>query len=351
MSVFNEKSFDHHELVVFKEDVNTGLKAIIAVHNTNLGASLGGCRMYPYADDRAALEDVLRLSRGMTYKSALAGLPLGGGKSVIIGDPHTQKSRDLLLSMGEFVDSLGGRYIVAEDSGTCVEDIEVIGEKTKHISGVQRHRQHGGDPSPTTAYGVYRGIEAAVAHRFGPERGCQGLKVAIQGAGNVGRHLAEHLIANGASVYVADVSQCNLNQAQALGAKVVGVDEILTLDVDVFAPCAMGAVINDHSISAIRAAVIAGAANNQLARPEHAQQLDKRGILYAPDFVINAGGIIDAYYQQVGVDEQRMISHVDTIATTLGAVFEQAAQERKTTHQVAEDLAEKIFQSANRAAA
>lgn len=343
MSVFDSDSFDDHELVVFKVDVNTGLKAIIAVHNTNLGASLGGCRMYPYQDGQAALEDVLRLSRGMTYKSAIAGLPLGGGKSVIIGDPHRQKSRNLLLEMGAFVDSLGGRYIIAEDSGTGVEDIKIMSERTKNVSGIQQDTLHSGDPSPTTAYGVYCGILAAVKQQYGSQKSLAGMKVAIQGAGNVGRHLADHLLNNGAIVYVADVNSNNLKGVAAKGAHVVSVGEIMSLDVDIFSPCALGSVINDDSVAQLKAAIVAGAANNQLARAEHAELLRSKGILYAPDFVINAGGIIDAYYQRVSGDRDKLRNHVEKIGDTLGAIFKQAEKENKTTHRVAEEQAESIF--------
>ena len=351
MSVFNSESFDHHEMVVFREDPVTGLKAIIAIHNRTLGPALGGCRMYPYKDDQAALEDVLRLSRGMTYKSALAGLPLGGGKSVIIGDPYSQKNRALLLSMGDFVDSLGGGYIVAEDSGTGVEDIKIISERTQHISGLQLDTRYGGDPSPTTAYGVFRGIDAAVKHRLGKDSSFEGLKVAIQGAGNVGRYLTERLLSSGAEVFVADVNESNLEKAKNLGAEVVSVNEIVNLPVDVFAPCAMGAIINDRSAKSIQAGIVAGAANNQLARPEHADILRDRGILYAPDFVINAGGIIDAHYQRTGGDLQQLQSHVDRIGDTLQTVFARAERENKTTNQVAEEMAEEIFLPSKQCAA
>ncbi len=350
MSVFNSASFDHHELVVFKEDPRSGLKAIIAVHNSTLGPSMGGCRMFPYSDDSEALEDVLRLSRGMTYKSALAGIPVGGGKSVIIGDPHRQKSTALLLAMGDFVESLAGRYIIAEDSGTSVQDIEIIAQRTGYISGLQHDTQHGGDPSPTTAYGVYLGIEAAIKYRCGQNAGVDGLRVAIQGAGNVGRHLAKHLMQNGAIVTVADINKHNLALAQALGAEVVSVAEIITTQVDVLAPCAMGAIINDNNVKDIKAAIVAGAANNQLARPEHAQILRDRGILYAPDFVANAGGIIDVHYQRVGGEEREMQQKVEKIAETLNTIFTHADEENLTTHQVAEKMAEEIFIGKNQRA-
>lgn len=342
MSTFSCPSFDQHELVAFKEDSKTGLKAIIAVHNTNLGPSLGGCRMYPYMNDDLALNDVLRLSRGMTYKSALAGLPLGGGKSVIIGNPATEKSTDLLLAMGSFIESLGGKYISAEDSGTCVDDLKTMGKNTKHIAGVDDAHKFGGDPSPFTAYGVYCGILSALKHRKGSEN-LSGTRIAVQGAGAVGRRLIEMLIDNGAIVFVSDVNIANLEKAARLGAKVVDNDSIISLDVDIFAPCAMGCVINDDTVELIRAEIIAGAANNQLASSEHGERLRKRGILYAPDFVINAGGIIDVHYQRIGGTSKESEAKTKEIGSTLSEIFKRSDFENKATAIISEKLAEEIF--------
>lgn len=342
MSVFSTPAYDHHERVVFRDDPTSGLRAIIAVHNSNLGPALGGCRMFPYASDAAALDDVLRLSRGMTYKSALAGLPLGGGKAVIMGDPQAGKSRALLLAMGDFVDSLGGRYITAEDSGTSVADMVIMGERTAYVSGVQMGGRFGGDPSPFTAYGVYCGMLAAIEHRLG-RREVKGLRVAVQGVGAVGRHLAERLIARGAIVFAADLNADNLQRAQALGAKVVGVDEISGLEVEVFAPCALGASIDVVSLENLRAPVVAGAANNQLASPAQGERLRQRGILYAPDFVINAGGIIDIYHQRAGNATHQSERHIEGIATVLREVFVRADREQRSTESVAESMAEEIF--------
>lgn len=342
MSVFTASSFDQHELVVFHKDDASGLQAIIAIHNTALGPAVGGCRMFNYADETAALNDVLRLSRGMTYKSALAGLPMGGGKSVIVGDPAQHKSRGLLLAMGDFVESLGGRYVCAEDSGTTVADMGVIRERTAHVSGVTKQQRFGGDPSPYTAYGVFCGIEAALLHQRGSDS-LAGVRVAIQGAGAVGRHLAARLLKHGAEVFVADVNADNLKRAVALGATAVAADQVLTLDVDVLAPCAMGAVINEASAETLRAAIVAGAANNQLAAPEQGETLRQRGILYAPDFVINAGGIIDVHYQQCGGSAEQSERHVEQISGVLADIFRQADQQNRSTHAVAESMAEALF--------
>ncbi|MBW2941309.1 Glu/Leu/Phe/Val family dehydrogenase [Zhongshania aquimaris] len=342
MSTFSCPSFNQHELVAFKEDSKTGLKAIIAVHNTNLGPSLGGCRMYPYLNDDLALNDVLRLSLGMTYKSALAGLPLGGGKSVIIGNPNTEKSTELLLAMGEFIDSLGGKYISAEDSGTCVSDLKTMGRKTKYVAGVCDNQKYGGDPSPYTAYGVYCGILSALKHKRGTDS-LKGVRIALQGAGSVGRHLIDMLVKNGATVFVSDVNKANLEKATALGAQIVDNNSIISLDVDVFTPCAMGGVINDDTVDLIRAEIIAGAANNQLAASEHGERLRQRGILYAPDFVINAGGIIDVHYQRVGATTQESETKTKEIGATLAEIFKRADSEKMTTASIAEKLAEEIF--------
>lgn len=347
MSVFDSAFYDQHELVAFHSDKASGLRAIVAVHNTNLGPAVGGCRMFPYASDSAALDDVLRLSRGMTYKSALAGLPLGGGKSVIIGDSHTEKSRELLLAMGEFIDSLGGRYVTAEDSGTSVADMHIMRERTQHVSGITTKQRFGGDPSPYTAYGVYCGIRAALRYQRGTDA-LKGLRFAVQGAGAVGRHLIERLIRNGADVVVADIDAENLKRAQALGARLVSPQQILTTRADVFVPCAMGAVLNDKTVGELNVDIVAGAANNQLAAPEQGDSLRQRGVLYAPDFVINAGGIIDVFYQQQGKSGEQSEKHVERIGDVLTQIFQRSETEALSTHAVAEQMAEAIFQSADK---
>ncbi len=339
--------FDGHEQVVVRHDLRSGLRAIIAVHNTSRGPALGGCRMWPYHSSAEAMTDALRLSRGMTYKSALANLPLGGGKAVIIGDPRRDKSPELLLAMGEFINSLQGSYITAEDSGTSVADLRLIGSRTPWAAGVSDSGPHGGDPSPSTAFGTFVGLQAAVTHRLGngPEIGSlEGLRVAVQGVGNVGFHLARHLSQAGATLFVADVFAANVERAVAeLGATAVAADAIYDLDVDVFCPCAMGAVINDETLARLRAPVVAGAANNQLATPAHGLALHQRGVLYAPDYVLNAGGIIDIAYQQAGDSRQAMLMHVEQIGSTLKEIFRRADAENRATYVVADELAEERF--------
>jgi leucine dehydrogenase len=348
MCVFSSPSFDHHELVTFTEDPVTGLKAIIAVHNSNLGPAVGGCRMFPYANDADALEDVLRLSRGMTYKSALAGLPMGGGKAVIIGDHRTQKSPALLEKMGDFIEAQGGKYITAEDSGTNVKDMQTISRRTKHVSGVDEKHLFGGDPSPFTAYGIYCGMKAALKHKNGNDD-LSGVRVAIQGAGVVGQYLADLLLKDGAKVFVADINQENLDKAAKLGddqnrVEQVDVDKIIGLDVDVFAPCAMGAVLNDESIPTLKASIVAGGANNQLAEPKHGELLRERGILYAPDYVINAGGIIEIHHQRSKTPDMSR-PHIAKIGDTLTQIFKLSDQQNKSTADVADQLAEERFKN------
>lgn len=343
MCVFSSPSFDHHELVAFTEHQDSGLKAIIAVHNSNLGPAVGGCRMYPYTSDEAALEDVLRLSRGMTYKSALAGLPMGGGKAVIIGDHRKDKTPALLEAMGDFIDAQGGKYITAEDSGTGVADMKIIGQRTKYVSGVNEAQSFGGDPSPYTAHGIYIGMKAALQHKMGKDD-LKGVRVALQGAGAVGRYLAEQLIKDGAKVFVADINQENLDKVVAMGAKQVSVDEIISYDADVFAPCAMGAVLNDETIPTLKAKIVAGGANNQIAKQHHGEALRELGILYAPDFVINAGGIIEIHHQRTESQESSQ-DHVERIGETLTEIFRQSDEQGLSTVMVAEQLAEEIFRS------
>ena len=342
MSVFSSPSFDHHELVTFTEDSASGLKAIIAVHNSNLGPAVGGCRMFPYANDADALEDVLRLSRGMTYKSALAGLPMGGGKAVIIGDHRKQKSKELLEAMGDFINAQGGKYVTAEDSGTCVDDMKIIGSRTEHVSGVDDSQSFGGDPSPFTAYGIYCGMKAALKHQKGSDD-LQGIRVGVQGAGAVGRYLSERLINEGATVYVADINQENLDKTLSLGAQQTSVDDIIGLDVDVFAPCAMGAILNDITIPTLKATIVAGGANNQLAEQRHGEMLRNSGVLYAPDFVINAGGIIEIHHQISGTPEKSN-AHVERIGDTLREIFTLSDERSLSTVIVAEQLAESRFE-------
>ena len=349
MSVFSHPEYDQHEEVAFHRDPETGLTAIIAVHSTRLGCGLGGCRMWPYASDAEALYDVLRLSKGMTYKAALAGLPQGGGKSVILGDSRKDKTPELMRAMGRFVDRFGGKYVVAEDSGTSVQDIRTMSEVTAHTGGLADAEAMAagrtGDPSPATAYGTFVGLKAAVKHRLGRDD-LKGLKVAIQGVGNVGYRLAQHLHEAGAELWVTDIHFPSVDRAvQDFCAKAVSMEQIFGLDVDVFAPCALGAILNDHTLPLIKAPVIAGAANNQLAAPRHGEALMQRGVLYAPDYAINAGGIIEIYHETHGYDEAKTRAHLDRIGSVLTQIFDRAKAEKKPTHVVADRMAEEIFRA------
>ncbi|AWI75618.1 amino acid dehydrogenase [Parazoarcus communis] len=347
MAVFSLSDFADHEQVVFCSDDKSGLKAIIAVHNSNLGPALGGCRMWPYASEEEAVRDVLRLSRGMTYKSAMANLKLGGGKSVIIGNPRTEKTPALLAAFARALENLNGRYIAAEDSGTSVEDMKYMAQFTSHVSGIVDKPTDGGtrsgDPSPATAYGTFVGIKAAVKAKLGRDS-LDGLRVAVQGVGHVGLDLAQQLKAAGAKLWITDIHRESLAEAaKVLGATVVAPDEIFGLDVDVFAPCALGAILNDQTIPQLKASIVAGASNNQLGESRHGLELMKRGILYAPDYVINAGGIIDVYHERIGFDRSALVGHVEGIYDNLMEVFERALKEARPTGEVADAIAEERF--------
>lgn len=341
MGVFSAEAFDNHEVVAFGNDAETGLRSIIAVHSTALGPAAGGCRMWPYAGEDEAIRDVLRLARGMSYKNAMAGLNLGGGKAVIIGDSRKHKTPELMRAFGRFVDTLGGKYITAEDVGMSVADMEVVAGETKYVGGLTTGQFASGDPSPLTAHGVFVGIRAAVRHKLGRDD-LEGLTVAVQGVGHVGYKLCKMLHQAGAKLIVADIYPDLVEQAaKELGAVAVAVDEILSQGADVVAPCALGAILDDASIPKIKAAIVAGAANNQLARDEHGEALRQRGILYAPDYVINAGGIINIAFEVEGVKPTRQEAEkrVETIYGTLLEVFEKADAEGRPTHEVADAVA------------
>jgi leucine dehydrogenase len=304
--------------------------------------------MWPYPSEEEALNDVLRLSKGMTYKSALAGLDIGGGKSVIIGDPRTDKNEALLRAMGRFLNELHGAYIAAEDSGTCVSDLKIMAEETPYITGIHEKRTldgqlRSGDPSPSTARGTFIGLQSAVKYQLGLEK-LDGLQVAIQGLGNVGFRLAELLSRAGVKLWVTDINSRQVELAvRKLGAIAVPPEAIFSQKVDVFAPCAMGAILNDQSIPQLKANIIAGAANNQLAERRHGLELQERGILYAPDYVINAGGIIDVYFEETGFDEQKLNQHIDTIYDNLQEIFIRAERQQLPTNVIADQMAEEQF--------
>ena len=325
--------------MVFCHDKASGLRAIVALHSTALGPALGGCRMWPYANEAEALTDVLRLSQAMSYKHAVAKTPHGGGKSVILADPARDKSEALLRAFGRFIERLGGRYVVAEDVGTTADDMAVIRRETSAVAGISTAAGGSGDPSPVTAYGVFCGIKAAVRFRLGRDN-LTGLKVAVQGVGHVGYALAKYLRDAGANLFVSDLDAAAVAAAaSALGASPVGADEIYDLPADIFAPCALGATVNRRTIPRLKAAIVAGAANNQLAEPADGAALAARGILYAPDYVINAGGIINIACERGGYDRDRAMKWTEEIYRTSLAIFERAREDDLPTNVVADRIA------------
>ncbi|HEX8349878.1 MAG TPA: Glu/Leu/Phe/Val dehydrogenase dimerization domain-containing protein [Hymenobacter sp.] len=327
-SVFGQIAEHQHEQVVFCHDHETGLRAIIGIHNTVLGPALGGTRMWHYASDAEALHDVLRLSRGMTYKAAISGLNLGGGKAVIIGDARTQKTETLLRKFGRFVKNLNGKYITAEDVNMTTKDMEYIRMETRHVAGLPESSGGSGDPSPVTAYGVYMGMKAAAKKAYGNDS-LAGKRVALQGVGHVGLYLLEHLTKEGAQVVLTDYYEDRaLDAANRFGAKVVGLDAIYDQDVDIYSPCALGATINDDTINRLRCQVIAGSANNQLENENvHGPALVERGIVYAPDFLINAGGLINVYTEVIGSNRQSALTQTEKIYDFTLQVLGKAEQE------------------------
>lgn len=339
MSVFEAPDFDDHEQVAFFANRESGLKCIIAVHSTALGPACGGTRMHAYASEAAALADVLRLSRAMSYKNAMAGLPLGGGKAVIIADPARDKTAARLLAYGDAVNALGGRYITAMDVGVTPRDMPVIARRTRHIAGYDQPGKTGGDSGPPTALGVFVGLKAAVKHRLGAAT-AKGLTVAIQGLGKVGMGLAKRLHAEGARLVVADVDRDAVRSAcEAFRAHAVSPDAIATVDCDVFSPNALGAVLDDQTVPRLKARVIAGGANNQLAHGELGVELKTRDILYAPDYVINGGGIIRVAGQIFGWSDAEIERRVLAIAETLTEIFVTADREGSPTNAVADRIA------------
>ncbi len=330
-----------HEEVVMCHDKGSGLKCIIAIHNTQLGPALGGCRMWNYESVDQALEDALRLSRGMTYKAAVAGLNLGGGKAVIIANPKTDKTEALFRAYGTFVESLNGRYITAEDVGTDVNDMEYIFMETGNVVGVAETHGGSGDPSPWTAKGVLEGVRASVEVKLGKSE-LTGLSVAVQGAGHVGRHLVELFLGQGMRVYVTDIDRARLDElAGRPNLTVVNTDEIYDPDAQIFCPSALGAVLNEKTIPRLKCKIVAGSANNQLATPECGDELYKRGILYAPDYAINAGGLMNVSIEFEGYDETRANRMIRNIYYAMKTIFTESAKEDLPEYRCADRVAEK----------
>lgn len=344
--VIGQMSLHNHEQILFCNDNATGLKAIIAIHNTVLGPSLGGTRMWNYTNEMEALTDVLRLSRGMTYKSSVAGLNLGGGKAVIIGDSKQIKNEALLRRFGKFVNSLGGKYITAEDVAMTSRDMEIIKMETDYVSGLPENMGGSGDPSPVTAYGVYVSMKASAKEVWGNDS-LSGKKVLVQGIGHVGEVLVSHLTKEGAKVYIHDISEERLKAAvDKYKAEVVSADKMFDLDIDIYAPCALGATLNDDTLSKLKSKIICGAANNQLADEKHHGELvGKQGILYAPDFVVNAGGIINVYYELEGYNRERAMTHAEKIYDTTFNLFQLAKKEGIPTYMAANRLGEQRIES------
>ncbi len=342
VDLFGQLSTFDHEQVVFCQDNHTGLKAIIAIHNTVLGPGLGGTRMWLYNNEKDAINDALRLSRGMTYKAAISGLNLGGAKAVIIGDAKTQKSEALFRKFGRFVENLNGKYITAEDVNTTTKDMEYVNMETEHVVGLPEWTGGGGDPSPVTAFGTYMGMKASAKQAWGNDS-LAGKTVAVQGIGKVGFHLLEHLHNEGAKIYVTDLNQDILKKAnETFGAIVVPGDDIFGLDVDIFAPCAMGAILNDQTIPQLKCSIVAGAANNQQADEKvHGPMLKEKGILYAPDFVINAGGLINVYSEWTGYNKEKAYSQAENIYNTILNIYSHADAHNTHPQAAAIALAEK----------
>jgi len=339
--VFGQPSFNEHEQIVFCHDKATGLKAIIGIHDTTLGPALGGTRMWSYKNEWEALNDVLRLSRGMTYKSAISGLNLGGGKAVIIGSSRIDKTPELIKKFGEFVHSLSGKYITAEDVGTTTSDMDLIREVTPYVTGNSENKGGSGDPSPVTSYGVFMGLKAAHKFAFGSDS-LQGKKIIVQGVGHVGEVLVGHLVKEGADVQITDINEEELERvATKYNVSIYRGNDLYSEEFDIYAPCALGATINDETVYKIKAKVIAGAANNQLANENiHGQILKERGIVYAPDFLINAGGIINVYGEIIGYGREEALKRTENIYNTTLQTLNLAKQNDLTTHQAAFSVAQ-----------
>lgn len=334
-----------YEQLVLCQDKNSGLKAIIAIHDTTLGPALGGARMWTYDSENEAIEDALRLARGMTYKNAAAGLDLGGGKAVIIGDPKKDKNPEMFRAFGRYIQSLNGRYITAEDVGTTEHDMDVIYLETDFVTGTSSASGSAGNPSPITAYGIYTGMKAAAKEAFG-SNDLSGRTIAVQGVGNVAYALCEYLHKEGAKLIVTDINEHAVKKAvEAFNARAVDPDDIYDVGCDIYAPCALGATLNDDTIPKLKAKVIAGSANNQLKLPKHGDMLHERGILYAPDYVINAGGVINVADELHGYNRERAMKKVETIYDSLQKVFDIARRDNIPTYKAADRMAEERIES------
>lgn len=344
-SLWDLPDFDEHELVHFVTDPATGLRAVIGVHSTHLGPGAGGTRLWHYASPEDAIADALRLSRGMSYKNAMAGLPLGGGKAVILADAKRTKTPEMLAAFGQAVDGLCGRYITAEDVGMSVADMVAISKETKYVAGLPvAEGAVGGDPGPHTSYGVFLGVKAAVKRAMGKDS-LAGLHIALQGAGSVASGLARRAAAEGARLSIADVDQAKAQTLAAeTGGNVVGTEEVMTLAADVFSPNALGAILTEASIAALNVPVVAGAGNNQLATPADGDRIHARGILYAPDYVINAGGIINVSTEYLGDGDQEMVrQRIETIPDKLESIWSESAATGRNAAQVADAMAQRLI--------
>lgn len=340
MEIFKRMEQHDYEQLVFCQDKNSGLKAIICIHDTTLGPALGGTRMWNYDTEEEAIEDAIRLGRGMTYKNAAAGLNLGGGKTVIIGDPLKDKNEEMFRAFGRFIQGLNGRYITAEDVGTTVADMDLIHEETDFVTGISPAFGSSGNPSPVTAYGIYIGMKAAALEAFGDDS-LEGKTITVQGVGNVAYTLCKHLHEEGAKLIVTDINQEAVQRAvNDFGAVAVAPNEIYSQEADIFAPCAMGAIINDDTIPQLKVKVVAGSANNQLKEERHGDELEARGIVYAPDFVINSGGVINVADELYGYNNERAMKRVETIYDSITRIFEIAKRDGIPSYIAAERMAE-----------
>lgn len=348
MQIFDYMEKYDYEQLIFCQDKQSGLKGIIAIHDTTLGPALGGTRMWTYDSEEAAIEDALRLAKGMTYKNAAAGLNLGGGKTVLIGDPSKDKNEEMFRAFGRYIQGLNGRYITAEDVGTTVADMDIIHEETDYVTGISPAFGSSGNPSPVTAYGVYRGMKAAAKEAFGSDS-LEGKVVAVQGVGNVAFNLCKHLHEEGAKLIVTDINKKAVEKAvEAFGAQAVDPNEIYNVSCDIFAPCALGAVINDETIKQIKAKVIAGAANNQLKDTHHGDMIHELGIVYAPDYVINAGGVINVADELYGYNRDRAMKRVEGIYNNIEKVIEIAKRDKIPTYKAADRMAEERIEKMRR---